>query len=214
MKNVLLLASLVFVFACGSKKEEAKEEQINETTPAFEQWKGENRDGCFDETGLLKQWPEEGPKLLWSFDAAGAGYGSPIISDGIIYLNGDEDTVSYLIAIDNTNGEMLWKKDIGSGWNATHFEGSRATPTLVGDLLYLCTGNGDVTCVNVKTKEIVWNSSMQDDLHGQVPHFGYAQSLLVNKVGNILITAENIPMNIPTPTILKFSIKSILNILT
>jgi hypothetical protein len=38
------------------------------------QWRGPNRDGISRETGLLKEWPQAGPKLLWKATVMGSGY--------------------------------------------------------------------------------------------------------------------------------------------
>ncbi|MDR3060699.1 MAG: hypothetical protein LBU57_01135, partial [Dysgonamonadaceae bacterium] len=45
------------------------------------QWRGGNRDGLYQETGLLKQWPAEGPQMLWSYDGLGEGYTSVAIAN-------------------------------------------------------------------------------------------------------------------------------------
>ncbi|MDR0836351.1 MAG: alcohol dehydrogenase, partial [Tannerella sp.] len=52
------------------------------------QWRGENRDGVYNEQGLLKSWPEGGPSLLWESLDAGKGYSSPVIYDNRLYITG------------------------------------------------------------------------------------------------------------------------------
>ena len=64
------------------------------------QWRGVNRSGVYDETSLLKSWPEKGPELLWEFNGLGNGYGSPVITGEMLFINGEIDTVSYLFALD------------------------------------------------------------------------------------------------------------------
>ena len=49
------------------------------------QYLGLNRDGTSTEKGILRTWPKEGPKVLWTA-AVGVGYGGPAVSDGKIYL--------------------------------------------------------------------------------------------------------------------------------
>src|SRR5689334_20451183 len=46
------------------------------------QWRGPNRDGISKETGLVKEWPKEGPKLLWQATDLGDGYSTPAIVGG------------------------------------------------------------------------------------------------------------------------------------
>lgn len=144
----------------------------------FEQWRGENRDGKYQETSLLKTWPEEGPKLLWFNEDLGGGYGSPIITDSALYILATRDSIAVVIAFDLT-GNIIWQKDFGSEWN-TSYPGTRSTPTLVGDLLYVTSGTGDIACMKSENGEIIWSKSMLNDFHGKAPYFGYAQSLLIN----------------------------------
>ncbi|MBT3668452.1 MAG: polyvinylalcohol dehydrogenase, partial [Opitutae bacterium] len=45
-------------------------------------WRGELRDGVTKETGLLQEWPSNGPYKLWVSDQAGLGYSGFTIQDG------------------------------------------------------------------------------------------------------------------------------------
>ena len=55
--------------------------------PAF---RGPNRDGINAETGLLKEWPKDGPPLARKITDAGGGYGTPAVAGGRVYLAGDD----------------------------------------------------------------------------------------------------------------------------
>ncbi|MBM82988.1 MAG: hypothetical protein CMJ78_20695 [Planctomycetaceae bacterium] len=72
------------------------------------QWRGPNRTGHSKETGLLKEWPEEGPKVAWKVDTTGVGYSSLAVSDGRIFTQGDLDGVEHIIAINEKDGSLLW----------------------------------------------------------------------------------------------------------
>jgi outer membrane protein assembly factor BamB len=72
------------------------------------QWRGPKRDGISTETGLLKQWPKDGPKVLWQVDTVGVGYSSISIKDGRIFTQGDLDGVEHVIALDLKDGHRLW----------------------------------------------------------------------------------------------------------
>src|SRR5882762_8872519 len=49
------------------------------------QWRGPNRDGISKETGLLKEWPADGPPLVWKTTGAGGGYSSLAIAGGRLF---------------------------------------------------------------------------------------------------------------------------------
>jgi outer membrane protein assembly factor BamB len=142
------------------------------------QWRGADRTGIYRETNLLKSWPEAGPTLLWEFDSLGNGYGSPVITKSAIYINGEIDTISYLFCLDRS-GKFLWKAPIGKEWTL-NYPGSRNTPTVVNDLLYVTAGMGTIACLEAKTGKKKWAVDMVTDFHAPMNRFGFSESLVVN----------------------------------
>ena len=53
-------------------------------------WPGPNRDGICLENGLLKQWPHDGPKLVWKTTGLGIGYGGPAVVGNVLYIMGGQ----------------------------------------------------------------------------------------------------------------------------
>ncbi len=76
------------------------------------QWRGAKRDGMYQESGLLNEWPEEGPELLWVSKGLGRGYAAPVVTEDQIFVNGEEEGNSFLQAFD-LNGKPLWKSPNG-----------------------------------------------------------------------------------------------------
>lgn len=56
------------------------------STSDWPQWRGPQRNGISQETGLLKQWPAEGPKLLWQAHDIGDGFSTPSVAGSRLYL--------------------------------------------------------------------------------------------------------------------------------
>src|SRR6476661_1593408 len=78
------------------------------------QWRGPNRDGISKETGLLKEWPNDGPKLLWQVNDLGGGYGAPSVAGGRIYLMSNKGLAEESVnARDAKDGGPLWSTRIG-----------------------------------------------------------------------------------------------------
>ncbi len=142
------------------------------------QFRGPLRNGIYNETNLLKEWPADGPKLLWQVEGIGNGYSSPIVSGDRIFVTGEIDSIGYLFAYEK-NGTMLWKKPTGPEW-MKNFTGSRSTPTLVDGLLYVITSMGRVACFDANSGERKWSVEMGNDLHGINVRFGYAEGPLVH----------------------------------
>src|SRR4051794_8407517 len=51
-------------------------------------WRGADRTGVSPETGLLKTWPKDGPKLLWKATGLGDGYSTPSVAGDRIFVLG------------------------------------------------------------------------------------------------------------------------------
>ena len=141
-------------------------------------WQGPNRDGKSPDTGLLKEWPPEGPKLLWQADGLGTGYSTVAVSDGLVYTTGDVDDKLILFAFD-MNGKSKWKVPVDKAWTRSR-PGSRSTPTVDSDRLYLLSGNGVFTCFNVKTGKQNWSKDLRS-FDGRPGGWGYAESVLIYK---------------------------------
>lgn len=141
------------------------------------QFRGLNRDGVYPEKNLLTSWPAEGPTLLWGNMEVGNGYGPPAITSNRVYITGEIDSTSFLFAFD-LKGNLLWKADCGPEWIKT-YAGSRSTPTVVGNLIYLCSGMGNLYCVDAINGKRVWSVDMIKELKGQFTLFGQAESPLV-----------------------------------
>ncbi len=106
-----------------------------QSPPAAEwsQWRGANRDGISAETGLLKDWPANGPPLAWQTTGAGAGFSSFSTSGGRLYTIGARDDVEYVMAFDRATGKKLWETPNGRRFRNEQGDGPRSTPTTDGD---------------------------------------------------------------------------------
>jgi outer membrane protein assembly factor BamB len=139
------------------------------------QWRGPNRDGVSKETGLLTQWPKDGPPLVWQIKGLGAGYASVAIADGRIYTMGTRSGKSVLIALKLDDGGPLWAREVGGGSEPN------CTPTVDGGLVYGLTKGGDFICADAKTGEPVWRKNFAKDFGGQMMSgWGYSESPLID----------------------------------
>ena len=74
----------------------------------WSQWRGPNRDGVSPEAGLLKKWPDGGPKLLWSVKGLGRGFSSVAIFNGRGFVMGGRGDNQVVAAIDLATQKELW----------------------------------------------------------------------------------------------------------
>lgn len=146
------------------------------------EWRGPNRSGVYNETNLLKQWPENGPELTWENENIGNGYVSPTITDDAIYITGEIDSLAHLYKFD-FEGTKIWDIVYDKEW-VRSYRGARSNPTIVGDLIYVGSGMGNLFCINSKTGETIWSKKFADDFNGTYPYFGHSEAPVVdgNKV--------------------------------
>lgn len=142
-------------------------------------FRGADRRDVSTETGLLKQWPEGGPKKVWTSDKGGLGYAGFSVVGGVLYTMGARDAQEFLIALDANTGNEKWAAVVGPVYTEQRGDGPRATPTVDGDRVYALGGKGDLVCVAAKDGKILWQASMTA-FGGSVPGWGYCESVLVD----------------------------------
>ena len=148
------------------------------STPSnWAQWRGPNRDGKSTEKGLLKKWPEQGPKLLWSVEGLGTGFSTVSIADGLIYTTGMKDGKGILFAFD-LQGNPKWEEPYGPEWAKGH-PGTRCTPTVDQGCVYVISGMGAVACFDARTGEEKWIVDPFSKFAGKYPMWGIAESPLI-----------------------------------
>jgi outer membrane protein assembly factor BamB len=153
---------------------------LNGAPGDWPQWRGPARTGVSTETGLLKEWPSDGPPLLWTAKDIGNGYGSVVIAGGKAYVAGNIKGGEGVVCIDIKDGKKIWDAVVRKGGN-----GGRCTPTLDGDRLYVvcAKGNqeGEIACLNTSDGSIVWRRDFQKDFNGRMQtSWGYSESPLVD----------------------------------
>jgi len=139
------------------------------------QWRGENRDGIYEETNLLNEWPEDGPELLWKFDDLGEGHASAAVTTDFIYTAGTSGNNGFVICFDHTE-KIIWKSEYGKEWMDS-WPGVRTTPLVIGDKLYLMSGFGKLFCMNTDDGSIAWSIVLLKDLDGRNIVWGVTENL-------------------------------------
>jgi outer membrane protein assembly factor BamB len=142
------------------------------------QFRGPNRNGKSVETGLLKKWPEGGPRLLWSVDGLGIGFSSVAVADGFVYTTGMLDGEGFLFAYDLA-GNLKWKQSYGPEWTGS-YKGTRTTPTVDADRVYMFSGVGVMACIDAKTGQKKWQVDTLKEFEGKNITWGMSCSPLID----------------------------------
>ena len=152
------------------------------------QWRGPQRDGVSQEKGLLKEWPKEGPTLLWQVKDAGDGYSTPTVVGDRIYLLSNEGMENEMVQARRVqDGKLIWSTRIGNVGKPDQwprYPAARSTPTVDGQYLYALGSDGDLACLQVETGEFVWQQNIRTEFGGKSGSWAYSESPLIdgNKV--------------------------------
>jgi len=146
--------------------------------PDWPQFRGPNRDGISGETGLLGEWPEGGPKLLWSVSGLGRGFSSPAIANGTLYITGDVEEELVVFAYD-LSGKLKWRVTNGKSWK-NPFPGARSTCTYDGGQLFHMNAHGRAVCLDPADGKELWAVNVLDRFEGKNIRWGISECLLVD----------------------------------
>ena len=142
------------------------------------EFRGVNRTGWYDESGLLKEWPENGPEMVTRIEGIGKGYSQPVFAEGKIFVSGiKEDTIDVLSAYD-LKGELLWETPYGRSWTRSYID-SRSTPTYENGMVYVSSGTGQVSSVDAASGKIKWQVNAIEEYSGEIFKHGDAESVLL-----------------------------------
>jgi outer membrane protein assembly factor BamB len=156
-------------------------------------WRGADRTAVSPETGLLKEWPAGGPKLLWKVTGLGGGYSSPAVVGDRIYTMGTRGKDEFALALD-AGGKPIWETKVGpigkGGPPGAAYPGPRATPTVDGDRLFVLGSEGDLACLDTAGK-VQWQRNLAKDFGGKHGIWYYSESPLID--GDVLVCTPGGP---------------------
>lgn len=142
------------------------------------QFRGPDRDGKSAETGLLKEWPEGGPRLLWAAGGLGIGFSSVAVAKGFVFTTGMLEGEGFLFAYDLA-GNLAWKESYGPEWTRS-YRGTRTTPTVDAGRVYMFSGTGSMACFEAKTGKMIWDVDTLQEFEAENIAWGMSCSVLID----------------------------------
>lgn len=144
------------------------------------QFRGPERDGKSSETGIIKSWEKQAPKLLWMGEGMGSGYAGVAVVGDMIYTTGNLKDGQGVVAVSAKDGKVVWSTILTEGPPKHGFEGTRCTPTVVGDKMWVTTSSGLIACLSADGK-VLWKKDFKKEWNGKMMSgWGYAESVLVD----------------------------------
>lgn len=147
------------------------------------QWQGPDRTAHSKESGLLKEWPKDGPPLAWKVKGLGGGDSTPSVAAGRIHGMSHRGSDEVVWALSEKDGKEIWAVRIApahsTSWPQSK-EGPSCTPTVDGDRLYVMGLAGNVACLQVADGKLIWQRNLRTDFGGRSPMWSYRESPLVD----------------------------------
>ena len=145
------------------------------------QWRGENRDGLWKETGIIEEFEAQQIPIRWRAPI-GSGYSGPSIVDGRVYVT-DRLTrpkqVERVHCFDSDTGESVWSYTYDCVYKIDYTAGPRATVTVHDGLAYALGAMGHLHCFDAATGEVVWKKDLNTEYDINMPIWGIASAPLV-----------------------------------
>lgn len=165
----------------------------NVNTPAkfgdgdWPQFLGPDRNGISNETGLLNDWPPDGPPIVWRVPGGVGMSGFAVRGDRVVTMI-QRDEMQWVVALQRDSGETLWSVAVAPEYGNAMGDGPRATPNWVGNQIFTWTGEGILVAIDPANGKILWSKSVVTDLGGKPAEYGMACSPLV--IGDrVIVTA-------------------------
>jgi len=140
-------------------------------------WRGDGS-GVYNESGLLKEWPINGPEILWTFEGLGEGHSSPVFANDLIYLSTMIEEEGYIFVF-NQEGKEQWKVNYGKEFKES-YPGARTSVVVASDLMYMYTGYGELVCMDAKNGDKKWTKKAFEDFDGENIRWGVTETVVVN----------------------------------
>src|SRR5580692_2956388 len=144
------------------------------------EFRGPHRDGLCSETGLLQEWPKNGPPKVWTAKNLGLGFGTPSVAAGKIFGLGTRDGKDGIWALKEADGSELWFVTFDEPRKTNQNNGPSGTPTYHDGKVYAVSSNGKLICLEPEKGKFIWQADYLKDFGGKVPGWGYTESVLVD----------------------------------
>jgi len=145
---------------------------------------GAKQDGISTETGLPRNWPEGGPRVVWK-RAIGEGYSGMSVASGRLYTQDSDEKTEFVLALDAATGKEIWRVPIGDKLVDPMGNGPRGTPTVDGGTIYALGSMGRLVALKAADGGTIWTVELTRDFGAKRPTWGYSGSPLID--GGLLV---------------------------
>ena len=147
------------------------------------QWRGPNRDGVWNEPGLVEKFADKQLKITWR-QPVGSGYSGPTVADGRVYVTDrlvEPTQVERVHAFDAKTGKPLWTHAYNCAYEKVGYTaGPRASVSVDDGRAYALGTMGNLYCLAADTGKVLWSKDCNDEYKIRMPIWGIAASPLID----------------------------------
>ena len=164
-------------------------------------WFGPQRDGVWREKGILKSFPEDGPKVLWRTKIH-RGYAGPAVASGKVFImdrkipdlsatpanpfaRGQIPGNERLACIDAETGKLIWEKTYDCPYTISYAAGPRTTPLIENNRVYSLGAEGNLICSKTENGKEIWSADLNEMTGSKTPTWGFSAAPMIH--GELLI---------------------------
>ena len=150
------------------------------------QWRGNNRDGTWNETGLVGKFDTASLPVVWR-QPISSGYSGPTVANGRVYVmdrQTEPEQTERVLCFNEQNGEPVWTYEYSAPYvGVGYVAGPRASVTVDGGHAYSLGTMGHLACLDAATGAVKWeidlNKTYSIVASKRMPIWGIAASPLV-----------------------------------
>lgn len=178
------LLAILWLAGAGLARAAGADPSTGTTETDWPQFRGPQQNGVSAEKGLLRSWPESGPKILWK-KPIGNGFSMVTAVGDALYTMAVEGESEMAYRLRASDGEVVWRVAIGPVFPEVFGDGPRATPTVEGGVVYALSAAGRLHALEMKDGTRRWELDLVKELGSSTPDRGFASSPLVD--GDLLL---------------------------
>ena len=133
------------------------------------QFRGPDRNNISKETGLLRKWPANGPKRLWSVPVEQGYAGAAIVGGRVYHHDYDVKKSEWIVNCRSlADGKPIWQFREAREIRPNHAI-TRTVPAVDGRFVISLDPKAVLHCLDVRTGKQIWRKSLVTEYNATIP---------------------------------------------
>jgi len=145
-------------------------------------WRGENRDASWDETGIVERFSTAEMSPEWRVPV-GPGYTGPTVFEGKVYLmdrQEEPEPVERVLCFDAETGNPIWEHIYECIYSGIGYQaGPRASVVIDDGKAYSLGSMGNLFCFDAENGKVIWEKDLNNEYKINMPIWGIASTPLI-----------------------------------